>query len=144
MPSYQSIHGQAMISFVFQEHRVTRASMTNHDLVYVSKSIRLPFRSCSKSIRLPDHPCPDHNSVVFQEHSVTRASMSKPYFLLFQEHVFQEHTISKASMPKPEVICVPVHTVSRASMPSHNSVPKSIPLPEHPWPSHDFVRVPRA
>ena len=75
---YQSIHGQAMISFVFQEHRVTRASMPNHDLVYVSKSIRLPFRSCSKSIRLPEHPCPDHNSVVFQEHSVTRASISKP------------------------------------------------------------------
>ena len=124
---YQSIHGQAMISFVFQEHRLTRASMPNHDLVYVSKSIRLPFRSCFKSIRLPDHPCPDHNSVVFQEHSVTRASMSKPYFLLFQEHVFQEHTISKACMPKPEVICVPVHTVSRA-----------------PRPSHNFVRVPRA
>ena len=75
---YQNIHAQAMISFVFQEHRVTRASMPSHDLVYVSKSIRLPFRSCSKSIQLPERPCPDHNSVVFREHSLTRASMSKP------------------------------------------------------------------
>ena len=60
---YQSIHGQAMISFVFQEHRVTRASMPNHDLVYVSKSIRLPFRSYSKSIGLPEHPCQPEHSV---------------------------------------------------------------------------------
>ena len=82
------------------------------------------FRSCSKSIRSPEHPFPNHHSV-----RVPRAyghqSIHSQTIIPF---VFRENTVTRASIPKP----------------SFRSCSKSIRSPEHPFPNHHSVRVPRA
>ena len=83
--SHQSIRAQTILTFVFQEHAVIRASMPESS-----------FHSCSKSIRSPEHPRPDNNNV-----GVPRAyghlSIHVQAFIAF---VFQEHMVTKASMLK--------------------------------------------
>ena len=103
--AHQSIHAQTIISFVFQEHSLTSASMLKPYILSCSKSIREPvhlcprweFRSCSKNMRSPEHPCSNHTSF-----RVPRAyGRQSIYGQTIIPYLFQEHTVTGASMAKP-------------------------------------------
>ena len=63
----QSIRTQTIITVVFQEHTVTRASMPK------------PYKlSCSKSVRSPEHPCPNQTNVRVPRAYGHQSTMPKP------------------------------------------------------------------
>ena len=132
--AHQSIHAQTIISFVFQEHKLTRASMPKPQ-----------FRSCFKSIRSPEHPCPNHNSV-----RVPRAYAHQSiYAQTIIPFVFQEHTLTRASMRKPQFrLCSKGIRSPEDPCPNHNSirVPRAYALQSIHAQTiyHNSIRVPKA
>ena len=102
------MHAQTILSFVFQEHPVTKASMP-----------KALFRSCSKSMRAPEHPCPNHDSVRVPRacgHQGIPAQTIIPI-------VFQEPTGTRASLPKPQFrSCSKSIRSPKHPCPNHNSV----------------------
>ena len=100
---HQSIHGQTIVPFVFQEHTITTASMP-----------KPYFRSSSDECDHQSIQAQTIDQFVLQEHTITTASMPKPYFRsssdecdhqsihgkTIDQFVFQEHTITR-ELPKP-------------------------------------------
>ena len=68
--AHQSIHAPTIITFVFQEHTITRSSCPNHN------NVRAPGAYAHPSIHAQTII-----TFVFQEHTLTRASMPSLYAL---------------------------------------------------------------